>query len=137
MTSKQRRLAGYGICLLVGSVAALIMATGGWRWWHPQAGMVKTLATLVAEEGIWDNPWDLQDKKTRSLEADIEAEHNAIRRLILRRELAQQYVGEGVSGAAIGILEQLLAEYGSKIPHSDIEILKADLAFAYFRMGEL
>jgi hypothetical protein len=137
MTPIQRRFAGYGVGLLVGSIAAFLLATGGWSRLHPQADMVKTLATLVTEEGTWDNPWDLQDKKTRSLEADIEVERNPIRSLILRRELAQQYVGQGVSGAGIGILEQLLSEYSSKIPPVDIEILKADLAFAYFRMGEL
>jgi len=73
MTPVQRRFARYGVGLLVGSIAAFILGTGGWRWVHPQYDMVKTLATLVAEEGTWDNPWDLQDKKTRSLEADIEA----------------------------------------------------------------
>ena len=137
MTPIQRRFAGYGVGLLVGSLAVFLLATGGWSRLHPQADMVKRLATLVAEEGTWDNPWDLQDKKIRSLEADIEAERHPIKRLILRRELSQQYVGQGVSGAGIGILEELLSEYSSKIPPSDIEILKADLAFAYFRMGEL
>src|ERR1700759_4978286 len=116
MTPIQRRFAGYGIGILVGCIAAVVLATGAWPRLHPQADMVKKLATLVAEEGTWDNPWDLQDKKTRSLEADIEAEPHPIKRLILRRELAQQYVGQGVSGAGIGILERLLSEYSSKIP---------------------
>jgi hypothetical protein len=133
----QRPFARYGVWLLVGSIAALVLGTGMWRWLHPQSDMVKTLAALVAEEGTWDNPWDLQDKKIASLEADIEAEHNRIKRLILRRELAQQYVAEGVAGGGIAILEQLLSEYGSSIPAVDIETLKADLAYAYFRLGEL
>ncbi|TMJ46537.1 MAG: CRTAC1 family protein [Alphaproteobacteria bacterium] len=133
----RRPFARYGVWLLVGSIAAIVLGTVGWRSSHPRFDMVKTLASLVAEEGTWDNPWDLQDKKTASLEADIQAEHNRIKRLILRRELAQQYVGEGVSGAGIAILEQLLSEYGSSIPPVDVETLRADLAFAYFRMGEL
>jgi hypothetical protein len=133
----QRPFARYGVWLLIGSIAAFVLGTGGWRWLHPQFDMVKTLATLVAKEGTWDNPWDLQDKKIASLEADIEAEHNPIKRLILSRELAQQYVAEGVSGGGIAILEQLLSEYGSSVPPADVETLKADLAYAYFRMGEL
>lgn len=133
----QRPFARYGVWLLVGSIAAFVLGTGGWRWLHPQFDMVKTLATLVAEEGTWDNPWDLQDKKIASLEADIKAEANPIKRLILGRELAQQYVAEGVSGGGIAVLEQLLSEYSASIPAADIETLKADLAYAYFRLGEL
>src|SRR6266481_3927862 len=133
----QRPFARYGVWLLVGSIAAFVLGTGGWRWLHPQFDMVKTLATLVAEEGTWDNPWDLQDKKIASLEADIKAEANPIKRLILGRELAQQYVAEGVSGGGIAVLEQLLSEYSASIPAADIETLKVDLAYAYFRLGEL
>ena len=79
----------------------------------------------------------LQDKKIASLQADIQAESNPIKRLILGREVAQQYIGEGVSGAAIAGIEQLLSEYGPSIPTADVETLKADLALAYFRLGEL
>ena len=125
------------VWLLIGSVAAFILITGGWLRSRPQFDMVKALADLVAQEGPWDNPWDLQDKKIASLEADIKAEANPIKRLILGRELAQQYVGEGVAGGGIAVLEQLLSEYSASIPAADIETLKADLAYAYFRLGEL
>ncbi|MBO0757514.1 MAG: CRTAC1 family protein, partial [Bradyrhizobiaceae bacterium] len=116
---------------------ALIIAAGGWLWSRPQFDMVKRLAYLSEHEGTWDNPWDLQDKKIASLQRDIQAEANPIKRLILGRELAQQYIAEGVSGAGIAVIEQLLSEYGPSIPAADVETLKADLAYAYFRLGEL
>jgi hypothetical protein len=99
--------------------------------------MVKTLAYLAEHEGTWDNPWDLQEKKIASLQSDIRDETNPIKRLILRRELAQQYIAGGASGAAVAALEQLLSEYGPSLPAADIETLNGDLALAYFRLGEL
>ena len=134
---RERLFAGRAVWLIVASIAVFAAGTGGWLWSRPQFDMVKTLADLAAHEGTWDNPWDLQDKKIASLEADIKAEASPIKRLILGRELAQQYVAEGVSGGGIAVLEQLLSEYGPSIPAADIETLKADLAYAYFRLGEL
>jgi hypothetical protein len=134
---RQRLFARHAVWLMVASIAVFVAGTGGWLWSRPQFDMVKTLADLAAHEGTWDNPWDLQDKKIASLEADIKAEASPIKRLILGRELAQQYVAEGVSGGGIAVLEQLLSEYGPSIPAADIETLKADLAYAYFRLGEL
>ena len=125
---------------MVVGVAVMLAATGGWLWSRPSRphfDMVKTLADLAAHEGAWDNPWDLQDKKIASLQADIKAEANPIKRLILGRELAQQYIGGGLSMAAIATIEQLLRDYGPSLPAPDVETLKADLAFAYFRLGEL
>jgi len=134
---RQRLFARRAVWLMVASIAVFVAGTGGWLWSRPQFDMVKTLADLAAHEGTWDNPWDLQDKKIASLEVDIKAEASPIKRLILGRELAQQYVAEGVSGGGIEILERLLSEYGPSIPAADIETLKADLAYAYFRLGEL
>jgi ASPIC and UnbV/FG-GAP-like repeat len=134
---RQRLFARHAVWLMAASIAVFFAGTAGWLWSRPQFDMVKTLADLAAHEGTWDNPWDLQDKKIASLEADIKAEVSPIKRLILTRELAQQYVAEGVSGGAIAVLEQLLSEYGPSIPAADIETLKADLAYAYFRLGEL
>jgi hypothetical protein len=125
------------VWLVVAGIAAIIAGTGGSLWSRQQFDMVKTLAYLAEHEGTWDNPWDLQDKKIASLQTDIQAEANPIKRLILRRELAEQYIAGGLSVAAIEIIEQLLAEYGPSLPASDIETLNADLAFAYFRLGEL
>jgi len=125
------------VWLVVTGVALIIAGTGGWLWSRQQFDMVKTLAYLAEHEGTWDNPWDLQDKKIASLQTDIQAQANPIKRLILRRELAQQYIAGGLSVAGIAIIEQLLAEYGQSLPAADIETLNADLAFAYFRLGEL
>src|SRR5882757_3042354 len=98
--------------------------------------MVKTLASIAEKEGAWDNPWDLQQKKIASLQSDLSSESDPIKRLITQREIAQQYVFAGASEPAIALLEKLLAEYKS-LPVRDVETLKADLAFAYFRLGEL
>src|SRR5262249_12861676 len=115
-TPSQRLFARPAVWLMVASIAVFFCGTGGLLWSRPHFDMVKALADLAAHEGTWDNPWDLQDKKIASLEADIKAEASPIKRLILGRELAQQYVAEGVSGGAIAILEQLLSEYGPSIP---------------------
>ena len=134
---RQHLFARPAVWLAVAIVALFVAGTGGWLWSRPQFDMVKTLADLVAHEGAWDNPWDLQDKKIASLQEDIRAETNPIKRLILRRELAQQYISGGLANFAVGEIEQLLSEYSSSIPPVDIETLKADLAYAYFRLGEL
>ena len=80
-----------------------------------------TLAAITENEGAWDNPWDLQQKKIASLQEQLGMERDPIQRLILRRELGQQYVNGGASEAGIDTLEQLLAEYGPKLPQRDIE----------------
>jgi hypothetical protein len=133
----KRLIARPVVWLVVAGVAVIIAGAGGWLWSRQQFDMVKTLAYLAEHEGTWDNPWDLQDKKIASLQTDIRAEANPIKRLILRRELAQQYIAGGLSVAGIDTIEQLLAEYGQSLPAADIETLNADLAFAYFRLGEL
>lgn len=125
--------------LIVVGVAAIVVGASAWFWLWPRQhyDMVKTLAYLAEHEGAWDNPWDLQDRKITSLQTDIQAERNPIKRLILRRELAQQFVAGGEAPAGIAVIEQLLAQYGQSLPAADIETLNADLAFAYFRLGEL
>jgi len=133
----QRLSARPVVWLTVAGLAVALAATSGWLWSRQQFDMVKTLAYLAEHEGAWDNPWDLQERKIASLQSDIRAEASPIKRLILRRELAQQYIAGGVSGAAIDTIEQLLSEYGPSLPASDVETLNADLALAYFRLGEL
>ena len=54
----------------------------------------------------------------------------------MRRELAQRYVNANASEAAISTLEELQKDVGKSLPAEVGEIVKADLAFAYFRMGE-
>jgi len=133
----QRFIARPLVWLIVAGLAATAAASAWLMWSHHRFDMVKRLAYLAEHEGAWDNPWDLQEKKIASLQADIKVESNPIKRLILRRELAQQYIGGGVSEAAIATIEQLLADYGPSLPASDVETLNADLALAYFRLGEL
>jgi len=125
------------IWFIVAGLAVAIIAGIAWAWSRQQFDMVKTLAVIREREGAWDNPWDLQEKKVASLQATLRTETDPIKRLILRHELAQQYIAGGTSEAAIATLEALLSEYGPSLPPRDIETLKADLALAYFRLGEL
>jgi hypothetical protein len=104
---------------------------------HTRFDMVRTLAEIARNEGAWDNPWDAQNRKIASLQDDIGKTTDPIKRLILRRELAQQYVNAGASEPAIATLEALLVEYKGMLPPRDVETLKSDIAFAYFRLGEL
>jgi hypothetical protein len=122
--------------LILAAIAVLAAASAALLWPKRQFDMVKTLATIAREEGSWDNPWDLQQKKIASLKSDLESLTDPIKRLITQRELAQQYVYGGASEPGIALLEKLLADYKS-LPPSDVETLKADLALAYFRLGEL
>lgn len=119
------------------ALAAVVVCAALLAWPRHRFDMVRTLASIAAREGAWDNPWDQQPAKIASLQADIASERNRIRRLIDQRELAQQYISGGTAEPAIALLEQLLAEYSGSVPPRDIETLKADLAFAYFRLGEL
>ena len=115
---------------MVGAVA-LVLA-----WPRPQFDMVKELARIDAQQEAWDNPWNLQERKIGSLQADLRSERDPIRRLILQRELAQQYVAGGTAEPGIALLEKLIEEYRGKLPPRDIETLKGDLALAWFRLGE-
>jgi ASPIC/UnbV protein/VCBS repeat protein len=139
LSARARRLVASPLTwCVVGGLLAVIIAGIAWAWpRQPQFDMVKTLSLLAEREGAWDNPWDLQDKKIASLQADLQTEPDPIKRLILRRELAQQYVAAGTAEPAIATLEALLSDYGKSVAARDIETLKADLAFAYFRLGEL
>jgi hypothetical protein len=126
---------------LLASIAVLIAAVGIAAaiayYRQPRFDMVRTLAGIARSEGAWDNPWDAQNKKIASLQADLGKTTDPIKRLILRRELAQQYVYAGASEPAIAAFEQILVDYAGMLPPRDIETLKSDIAFAYFRLGEL
>ena len=123
---------------LVGVVVAAIgLATAIAYHRQHRYDMVRTLADIARNEGAWDNPWDAQSKKIASLQDDLAKTGDPIKRLILRRELAQQYVYAGAAEPAIATLEQLLVDYKGMLPPRDVETLKSDIAFAYFRLGEL
>jgi hypothetical protein len=131
-----RRIGARSRWLIVVCVAVLAPLIVVLAWPKRHFDMVKTLAAVADSEGAWDNPWDLQPRKIASLKSDLESQADPIQRLITQREIAQQYVYGGASEAGIALLEKLLAEYKSLAP-SDVETLKADLALAYFRLGEL
>jgi hypothetical protein len=125
---------------MASGIAIAVMASvvlGAYTYQRQRFDMVRQLAEIAQREGAWDNPWDLQPQKIASLQESLGHERDPIQRLILRRELAQQYVYAAASEPAIATLEALLAEYGSTLPASDVETLKGDLALAYFRLGEL
>jgi hypothetical protein len=123
--------------ILSGAVAlALLAFVTLWTWPRQQFDMVKELARIAERQDAWDNPWNLQEQKIGSLQADLRNERDPIQRLILQRELAQQYVAGGTAEPGIALLEKLLEEYRGKLPARDVETLKGDLALAWFRLGE-
>ena len=126
-----RRFIVWGAAALALVALAAVLA-----WPRQQFDMVKELARINAGQEPWDNPWNLQERKIGSLQAELRSERDPIRRLILQRELAQQYVAGNAAEPGIALLEKLIGEYRGKLPPRDIETLKGDLALAWFRLGE-
>jgi hypothetical protein len=122
--------------LYAATAVALVALALVLAWPRSQFDMVKELARIDAQQDAWDNPWNLQERKIGSLQADLATERDPIRRLILQRELAQQYVAGGTAEPGIALLEKLLEDYRGKLPPRDVETLKGDLALAWFRLGE-
>jgi len=116
----------------------LVMATSlvYYFWPHHHVDMVAMLADFVANEGPWDNEWDKPQEKISDVLKLIKNERDPLKRFELKRELAQRYVNASASEAAISTLEDLQREVGRTLPAEVGEIVKADMAFAYFRMGE-
>ncbi len=141
LNSLSRRLAQRRtrVWLLAVGLLLLSAALAG-AWWASQRNdaqdMVRRLAQVAAAQGTWDNPWDLQPRKIASLQQDLARERDVLQRLLLQREIAEQYLNGGSPEPAIGMLESMLAEYANKISPQDLATLKGDLAFAYFRIGE-
>lgn len=99
--------------------------------------MVAELAALAAHERLWDNPWDKPVEKIAAVQAALKSEPDPVKRLALRRELAQRYLYANSTEAAIATLEALLAEVQKTLPPQWARPIKGDLAFAYFRLGEV
>jgi hypothetical protein len=118
----------------VGLAVVALLAYLAWPRHHFE--MVAKLAEFVANEGPWDNEWDKPQEKIQGVLALIKAERDPQKRFELRRELAQRYVIANASEAAVSTLEELQKDLGANVPAAYAEIVKADLAFAYFRMGE-
>jgi len=118
------------------SVVVAAAAIAYVAWPRDSFDMVATLAAFVAAEGPWDNEWDKPQEKIAGVKALIKAERNPRKQFELRRELAQRYVIANASEAAIATLEELQRDVGKTLPPAYAELVKSDLAFAYFRMGE-
>lgn len=98
--------------------------------------MPAVLAAKAAAQDVWDIPWDLHERKVDSLKAELAKQRDPTRRLMLQREVAREYVNSGMPEPAIAVLEAVLNEYRGRLVAEDVETLEADLAFAYFRIGE-
>jgi hypothetical protein len=103
----------------------------------PAFDMVKTLDTLARERGVWDSPWDMPAEKIAWLRDALARERDPQKRFDLRREIAETFLIAGTSELAIAELEELQKELGPVMTPRHAQIVKADLAFAYLRMGEL
>jgi hypothetical protein len=121
--------------------AAAVTAAGAWSLFFSRPrqrfDMAATLASIAAREGVWDNQWDQPNEKIQSLAATLKTEKNLPRRFQLQREIAQHYLYAGAAEGAIATLEEAQKEFGASLPAEAAEAIKADLAFAWLRMGEL
>jgi hypothetical protein len=121
----------------VATVALAIVASLVYYVWpRHHFDMVATLAEFVANEGPWDNEWDKPQEKIADVLKLIKTERDPVKRFELKRELAQRYINANASEAGISTLEELQKDVGKGLPAEVGEIVKADMAFAYFRMGE-
>ena len=121
--------------MLCASLLVAALAAAAW-YEHQRFDMVGTLARFARDEGAWDTPWDQQEGKIASLEGDLRHERDPIPRLILLRQIAQEYVNGGKPEPAIALLEKVIAQYRGIVTRQDLETLRSDLAFAHFRVGE-
>jgi len=119
----------------------VLLAVAGWAAYGfthraPRYDMVKALAAIADGEQAWDNPWSLPQAKIESLRNFLRKETDPNKRFEYERDIAQYYLVAGTSEPAIDALESMQQKYGNQLPPQLAEMLKADLAFAYFRMGE-
>jgi hypothetical protein len=120
-------------------IAAAIFAAVAALWFlrrPPRFDMVATLASIADREGVWDNQWDQPTEKIASLTAALPSESDPGKRFELKREIARHYLYANAPEGALAILEELQNEVKTW-PAGFSEAAKADLAFAYFRLGEI
>jgi hypothetical protein len=103
----------------------------------PRFDMVAKLAEIARTEGVWDNQWDQAKEKIAELQAKLATEKDQIRRFKLRREIAQHRLYDGANEQAIQDLTAMQHDYQGVAPPPVVEAIKADLAFAWFRLGEM
>jgi hypothetical protein len=121
------------VAAVVAAIAALVLA----RLRRPRFDMVAELASIADREGVWDNQWDQPMEKITSLSSALESEKNPPKRFQLKREIANHYLYAGAAERAIATLEEIQKEFRNVMPADAAEAVKADLAFAWFRMGEV
>ncbi|HEX4509146.1 MAG TPA: VCBS repeat-containing protein, partial [Burkholderiaceae bacterium] len=126
------------LAVLAAVLAACALCAGAWASWRHRhdVDMPATLQALARAEGAWDTPWDQQAAKIASLEAEQAHAADAGTRVTLEREIAMQELDGGHPDAAAARLEALLARWQGKLRPVDELMLQADLAFAYYRIGE-
>jgi len=121
-----------------GAVAATLAAAAVlYARRQPQFDMVATLASIADREGVWDNQWDQPNEKITSLSGTLKTERDPPRRFQLKREIARHYLYAGAAEGAIATLEGIQKEFSGTMPPEAAEAVKADLAFAWFRLGEV
>src|SRR6266852_926292 len=118
------------------AVLAAVAALVAWRRSRQRFDMVATLASLADREGVWDNQWDQPNEKIASLTSALSSEADPAKRFELKREIARHYLYANAPEGALAVLEELQNEVKTW-PASFVEAAKADLAFAYFRLGEI
>jgi hypothetical protein len=133
----QRRKTVLRISVVIAALAAAAAALLFFRRPRPRFDMAAELASIAAREGVWDNQWDQPNEKIASLSETLKSEKSPARRFQLQREIAQHYLYAGGAEAAIATLEGIQKELGAAMPADAAEAIKADLAFAWLRMGEL
>jgi len=119
------------------AVVAVVVALVRLGWPRRRFDMAAELASIARSEGVWDNQWDQPAEKIASLASALGSETDPVKRFRLKRELANHYLYSGTPEGALAILEELQNEVGKTLPQSVAEAVKADLAFAYFRVGEV
>jgi hypothetical protein len=138
MDQAKRLLSVTGVRVALGLAAAVAVAVGviAARS-RSRFDMVADLALRAQREGVWDNQWDQVTEKIASLSTALSAEKDPGARFRLRREIARHYVYGGAVEGALTILEEMQGEIGKTLPPDVAEAVKSDLAFAYFRLGEV
>ena len=124
---------GIGLALAAAVAAGVVLVR---RPAHKPFDMVAELKAIADREGVWDNQWDQAPQKIESLNAALKVESDPAKRFELKRELARHYLYANTPEGALAVLEELQNEVKTWPPEFG-EAAKADLAFAYFRLGEI
>ncbi|HEX4385685.1 MAG TPA: VCBS repeat-containing protein, partial [Myxococcales bacterium] len=125
-------LAGLGAAGFV----ALKLARPAAKPAQPPFDMKAKLASIAQAEGVWDNQWDRPKEKIEELKRKLQEEKTSVGRFRLRREIARHQLYDGANDAAIAELRAISADYQSIMPPPVARSVKAELAFAWFRLGE-